>query len=333
MRMTRMGERCGVRLLQAATGHTVPVDADRRVFDAELPLQLMLDLLADTPNIGIFRRLHLKRRQHTTGGQRPDMDMADFLKPRNGLEQMFGDLGASGVNRCAFEQDVQGVLEQAPCAAQDQQGHEDRQDGVDGGPARIPDHDSCNDRADRAEQVAHDVQDGALDVDVLGISARQIPKHEEIHEHADNGNDEHRASEDRLGFPEPFDSFIDDEADDAEQCKGVDQAGDYLEAGIAKGALAVGGAAAEAEGDIGEAERNCVGQHVAGIGKQRERARDHAADGLHDHESEDDEERNEDLALVVLRDCRDMRVVMIVAATVAMVVLGVVVTVMVAVGV
>ena len=48
---------------------------------------------------------------------------------------------------------------------------------------------------------------------------------------------------------------------------------------------------------------------------------------------------NEDFALVVLRDCRDMRVVMIVivtmivAAAVVMVVLGVVVTVMVAVGV
>ena len=157
--------------------------------------------------------------------------------------------------------------------------------------------------------------------------------------HADDGYDEHRTSEDRLGLLEPFDSLIDDKADDAEQRKSVDQAGDHLEAGIAEGALAVRGPPTEAEGDIGEAERDCVGQHVAGIGKQRERARDHAADGLHDHEGEDDEKGNEDFALVVLRDCRDMRVVMIVivtmivAAAVVMVVLGVVVTVMVAVGV
>ena len=66
------------------------------MFDFELRFQFGLDLFHDAANIDAFHRLHLKRRQHTTGGQRPDMDMVDALDTRNSLEKMLGDLVGAG---------------------------------------------------------------------------------------------------------------------------------------------------------------------------------------------------------------------------------------------
>ncbi len=62
---------------------------------------------------------------------------------------------------------MQGVLEHAPGAVQDQQGHEHRKDRIDRGPGRVPDHHCCNDRTDGAEQITHHMQHRTLDVDMF----------------------------------------------------------------------------------------------------------------------------------------------------------------------
>ena len=56
-------------------------------------------------------------------------------------------------------------------------------------------------------------------------------------------------------------------------------------------------------GDERERQRAGVGEHVGGVGEQRQRAGDHARDDLRDHEGEDQRERRgEPLAVRVGRD-------------------------------
>ena len=51
---------------------------------------------------------------------------------------------------------------------------------------------------------------------------------------------------------------------------------------------------------MGQCERRGVGQHVARVGQQGQRARQHASDGLHDHEAEDQEKDSRTLRLLAL---------------------------------
>ena len=95
------------------------------------------------------------------------------------------------------------------------------------------------------------MQDRALDVHMLAVAPAQQPQHEQVHQHADDGDDEHRPGQHRLRIAETVDGFEQDEADDAEQRQRIDQPGDDLEPGIAEGAPAIGGAAAHAVHDPG----------------------------------------------------------------------------------
>ena len=77
----------------------------------------------------------------------------------------------------------------------------------------------------------------------------------------------------------------DDPGGDREEREAVDEGGEHREAVEAVGAPRVGRAAGDAEGEPGHRERGEVGQHVAGVGDQRERAGEEAAGDLDEHEA------------------------------------------------
>ena len=56
--------------------------------------------------------------------------------------------------------------------------------------------------------------------------------------------------------------------------------------------------AGERGGGEGEADGAGVGEHVGGVGEQRQRVGDEAGDDLDDHEAEDQPEREPELAAV-----------------------------------
>ncbi len=62
-----------------------------------------------------------------------------------------------------------------------------------------------------------------------------------------------------------------DPADNREEREGVDEARNHFETGIAKGTLRIGIPPSETEGDVGQTERGCIGQHMARICKKGER--------------------------------------------------------------
>ncbi|MGR4890642.1 hypothetical protein ACIPPQ_06365 [Sphingopyxis sp. LARHCG72] len=59
---------------------------------------------------------------------------------------------------------------------------------------------------------------------------------------------------------------------------------------------------------------------MSGIGQKRERAREISADSFDEHEGEDDQEGKENLAFVILRNHRKMRVIMVMSAHVVVII-------------
>ena len=201
----------------------------------------------------------------------------------------------------ALEQDVGGSADQQPGAAQDQKGDQQREQGVDRGPVGRIDDGAGDDRRDRAEQVAHDVQRGAPDVEVVAVAAVQEREGHDVDQQAQARDHEHEAALDRGRRQEAAGGLDRDPADHQDQRHAVDEGGQHLEAVVAVGAPRVLWPAADPERHPGERERGGVGQHVAGVGEQRQRARGEPAQDLDAHEARGQHEGPEDAALVVRR--------------------------------
>ena len=86
------------------------------------------------------------------------------------------------------------------------------------------------------------------------------------------------------GWPQPLDRLVDDPGGDGEQREAVGERDQHLEAVEAISASPVGGAPRQAKAEPGKRQRGEIGEHVAGIGEQRERAGDDAAGDLGEHE-------------------------------------------------
>ena len=125
-----------------------------------------------------------------------------------------------------------------------------------------------------------------------------------------------------------MDRFEDDPAGHREEGHAVDEGGEDRNPVEAVGAACVGRAPGEAEGEPGERQGGEVGQHVAGVGEERQRAGEEAARHLGEHEAAGEECRDADGAGaggVLGRDGVAVRVAVAVIVAVAVVAVGVVV--------
>ena len=82
-----------------------------------------------------------------------------------------------------------------------------------------------------------------------------------------------------------FRGFEQDPADHNDQAQAVDQGGQNLQPLITERTLVIGRFFRKLEGGPGQPERQCIGQHVAGIGQQCQRTRQQPADHLDNHEA------------------------------------------------
>ena len=112
------------------------------------------------------------------------------------------------------------------------------------------------------------------------------------------GDDQHRSAQHRRRVVDAVERLDDDPRADGEDGDAVgvgDERLDPVEAvGQARGRLPVG----EVEGVPGEAERDRIRQHVAGVGQQRQRSGVEAASGFGDHEAAGQEGCDQDALLV-----------------------------------
>jgi hypothetical protein len=118
---------------------------------------------------------------------------------------------------------------------------------------------------------SQNVQQRCSHVQVARIAVAQHCEGDHVHHEARHRDREHRPPEDGSGRAQAADRLDDDPRRDREQ-KPVHKRGENLEAVITVAALLVVRPARDPDGDPCERERRGVGEHVAGVGDERERA-------------------------------------------------------------
>ena len=125
----------------------------------------------------------------------------------------------------------------------------------------------------------------AAQIEILPIATAQQGERDHVDQQTKHGDRQHQAALHRDGRDQTAQRLDGDPTDDRHQGDAVHEGGQNLEAMVTVGAAPILRLAAEAKCDPGQRQRGGVGEHVAGIGEQRQRARDQPADHLGDHEA------------------------------------------------
>jgi hypothetical protein len=116
--------------------------------------QYVLKTMQDCVVVGTFRDAGVQRDKRLLGRQRPQMHMMHVQHPVHGPCHLSPqDLDIQAFRR-SFHQHVPRFGDQSSGAADDEQCHQYRKDGVDRGPAGQQNHGCGDDGSDRTEQIA-----------------------------------------------------------------------------------------------------------------------------------------------------------------------------------
>jgi len=131
----------------------------------------------------------------------------------------------------------------------------------------------------------------ALDVEAALVFAGQDPRCQEVDCDADQrDHQDHRSFDGRRG-DEVADALVDDQQPEHEQryaiCLGAQDLGPPKAVGHRPGSRA----RCQPSSEQRERQRRRIGQHVGGVGEQRQRRSDHGRDDLGNHEDDDQRER------------------------------------------
>src|SRR6185312_10363431 len=246
-------------------------ELDGGVIDAEVVAQLMIDALQQS---FAFTEVHLDN-LHVAGegmglrAEAPDMKVVNIDDAGN-LFHGSANVREVEIAGRAFEEDVQGLADDADGTPEDHRGDDEREQRIDPLQAGEQNAKAAEDDGGGGERVAKHVQEDAADVDVAGKLPEQGGDGA-VHQHTGSGDVHHqtRLDDDRVG--ETMDGGDGDPAgeDDESQC--VDEGGQHTGALIAERFVGGGGAGLQVDGDKAEAEGEEVGEVVAGFGEQRKR--------------------------------------------------------------
>lgn len=182
----------------------------------------------------------------------------------------------------AFEKNVQTLIEQCPRARQNPETDEHAKNRIDWQPAREFNYQGRNDHRDGAKHVAPNFQVCPFDVEALITAGAQHAHAGNINHETDDRDDEHPATGDFGGLAETPVRFVKNVYRDEEEHDGVEGGGQNFEAIISECAASIGGALTDANRRQRQSERRYIGEHVRGIGQQRETASEKPADYFSD---------------------------------------------------
>jgi hypothetical protein len=193
-----------------------------------------------------------------------------------------------------LEQDIGRLAHEPPSAPEDEQRDEDRHDGIDGRPPGRQDDDSRGDRAHGAQQVAQDVEVGPPHVQVVVRMPVEQARPDHVDGQTHDRHAEHEAAVHLGGGREALVGFAHDQSGDHEQAGAVHERREDLQARVPIRPPTARRPAGEPQREYRERERGDVGEHVAGVREQRERAGQHAADRFGHHEDRREREHRDE---------------------------------------
>lgn len=264
--------------------------------DVEAAGEALLDRAAQLVRIGARRGGYFQRDQGLLLGQGPGMEMRDVGDALDFGDEVCLDILGVEPDRRAFEQDVTGFAGNAHAGKQDQQGDQHRQDRVGGHPARGHDDDGGANGGDGAEQVARDMPERALQVQVFLAAAMQDGEGENVDQQAADGDDHEDIAHHLDRVEQAVDGLPDDPERKQDQKDAIGEGGEDLHPREAIGALRVGRALGQLVADPGEGQRARIGQHVRSVRQEGQRAGDQAAGHFGEHEGGCQQAGNRDAA-------------------------------------
>jgi hypothetical protein len=276
------------------------IDLQRRVVDVEARVQHRLHLTARSVAVAVAGDEHVRGERREAARDLPHVQVVNLDHVRL-LHERFADrLRVEPLGR-RLQEDAACGRHQPDAGADHQRRDHQRDDRVGPLKAGQQDEPCSHRRADERVQIGDDVLEAALHVEALAVGLRERAGRGEVYEDAENRHDQHQRPADRGGMNQPHDGLIRDEGGEDQQRDAVRLGREDLRTLEAECHRASRGTGGKAQRDQRKSERAGVGEHVSGVGQQRERVRDHAGCDLDAHERDDQREREGQPAAVGLR--------------------------------
>ena len=232
-----------------------------------------------------------------TARDRPDVEVMHLDDAALVDERLPDRLGVDVV-RCALEEDHGRLAQELRARPQHETGDEEARHRVEPIPAGGEDDPAGERRPREGRWVGDDVEERAAHVEALPTGAREHQAGHDVDEAAGQSDDEDQPAAHLARVDQAVDGRPDDPDREEAERQPVYLRGEDLEPRVAVRPAPGCRARGHAGGEQREAERGGVGEHVAGVGKQRERVRGKAGDDLADHDPGDEDERDRDRAAV-----------------------------------
>ena len=208
--------------------------------------------------------------------------------PRDGADRGAHVVQADAGGR-RLEQDIDSLPHELHRARDDDDGDESGDDGIDLHPPGGTDDQARDHHPDRREGVPEDVHARAPDVEAL-VLLRQDAEGREVRDEPDQGDPGHEAALDRDGLEETAERLVEEAGRDDDQERPVDERGQDLESVVPVRLLRCRRKGGEAHRHETEDQGEKVGQHVPGVGDERQASGNQTAHRLDekDHAAQSD---------------------------------------------
>ena len=183
------------------------------------------------------------------------------------------------------------MFQERPGARHDEHADRRADDRIGQRPAGEHDDQRRSDDADRAEHVGQHLEIGALEVEAFLRSGGQQPHADQVHHQPHHRDDQHRRREHFGRREDALVRLVEDVDRKQQQHDRIDQRCQYLGAQIAEGLGGRRRAGCKPDGEQRQREAAGIGEHVRGIGQQRQAARNPRADHLDDEEGGGERQR------------------------------------------
>src|SRR2546429_1736072 len=215
-------------------------------------------------------------------GDGPDVEVVHRGHAGDGRDPVV-DVREGDVRGRRLEQHVRALLHQPPGAAEDQQGDQHRDEGIGLHPPSGQDDHARDQGADRAEQVAHDVEVRAALVERVVVAAMQDRGPKGVGRQSYAGDDQEQRPVHLCGGLEPAVGLEPDTERDHDQGRPVHERRQDLQPQQSERPLRRHRPLCQCRHDERQTQRGHVGQHVARVGQQGQRVGEPPAHGFGNH--------------------------------------------------
>ena len=260
-------------------------------------LEQMLEPASRLVAVDARRHENVRGECREAARHRPDVEVVHLFDLRVGDEGARDVVGIDSGRR-GLEEDAARLADQRPARADHQHRYEQRSNRIEAVPAGDENQHARDRGADERHEIRCDVQEGALHVEAGAVSTGKHDRGGEVDGHPDECDDDDDAGVDARRIDQAPHRGIDDPQSEQQEQDPVRLRGKDLRAAEAERPLPACGTGCEPRGDERRREGCRIGEHVAGIPEQGERAGDDAGGDLPDHERGDQPECDRDRALV-----------------------------------